>query len=1033
MAGKVIRKKRKLKGETERKNRNDSRITKKNLTILVHNTRGLLSNDSKFKLQEEIKYFNSPDIVLTTETFLPSNEVTNGKNPQYKDYYVAGISSRVTSREANRGGGSIILVKNGLLTEDLTHTVDCINEKIQITKVKLTGTGKCISCIYRAPQCRMEDEEKLYEYLRGISRNEIIVGDLNLPHVNWESLTAPKNNSEFLSSYMVSGMTQIIKEPTRGNPDNVLDIIMTHEPEKITEVTVHKDNTFDSDHYPITAKIEIKQVAENKREKFEVDDYAKADFTLYHQLVEDKNDYLMQFHGTIEEANRAQNEVMKEAWKIAVPKKIVDPNKKFTSESEIVKELRRQIRNKRTYMKRSKNARNLSMEVKDYLEESLRQEIKTLTKDLKKQLIKERIEDENRVFEKCGDAKGMKLHMEKFNKQPRVIPTKIKVDGNEYAEQKEVAEQLALAYMKQHTEENAPDPSRKHKCKVERMPECKFRLQWIKNEIDKLKVRTATGPDGVSAAMIKYAKNAIAPHLTNLFRTCYDRGEIPEEWRLSTVSPIHKGGDKTDTGQWRPIAVGSQKLKLNEKVITTGMMKYMERKKIWAKTQFAFRKGSSVVSNLVTHDLNIRRILRKRGQATIILCDAKKAYDKIDFQTLYNGMMDCGMPEKTITLIMNILTRRYFQVKVGDQLSEKHRPTSGCVQGSAASPIIFNMACNTACYAVAKEDRRYVQLSQFADDIKITAETHTVRGCEALKRTLANLEKWAKEHGIYFHGGKTKQLRIGKLGPRVDYFLDGVKIQINDEARDLGVHYNSNFNNHTHFGKIVGKINSWVYKFKQTVMSRDIKTMTIAWNALMASRIIFGIQIWGRVSRTQFQTLVRIQRRFLRGAKECENCPEILKKRQKDPKARCSKHVGPDPIDKLILKSEVKLFHDIQTGKNRVEGKLYEEEQHARDTRRRRQGMLRKIDQKVTGQEFAFANRVVDLWNAVNEAKNKTKYKNLELKKATKGIFKQILNKDPWMKRPDRYDYNEYKLSSGKRRAEEGTKRGIIFFRPPNK
>ena len=42
----------------------------------------------------------------------------------------------------------------------------------------------------------------------------------------------------------------------------------------------------------------------------------------------------------------------------------------------------------------------------------------------------------------------------------------------------------------------------------------------IEEKICKLKVKKATGPDGVAALLLKYAGMSIAPSLTSLFKQC---------------------------------------------------------------------------------------------------------------------------------------------------------------------------------------------------------------------------------------------------------------------------------------------------------------------------------------------------------------------------------------------------------------------------------------------------------------------------------------------------------------------------------
>ena len=60
--------------------------------------------------------------------------------------------------------------------------------------------------------------------------------------------------------------------------------------------------------------------------------------------------------------------------------------------------------------------------------------------------------------------------------------------------------------------------------------------------LDKLSSSAAPGPDGIPALMLKKGKNTISHILYNIFKTCFDSGDIPDLLKRSYIIPIHKGG-----------------------------------------------------------------------------------------------------------------------------------------------------------------------------------------------------------------------------------------------------------------------------------------------------------------------------------------------------------------------------------------------------------------------------------------------------------------------------------------------------------
>ena len=53
----------------------------------------------------------------------------------------------------------------------------------------------------------------------------------------------------------------------------------------------------------------------------------------------------------------------------------------------------------------------------------------------------------------------------------------------------------------------------------------------------------ASGPDNISACMVKATAHSIAPSMTKLFNICIRNGTLPSMWKRTNVVPIPKGMD----------------------------------------------------------------------------------------------------------------------------------------------------------------------------------------------------------------------------------------------------------------------------------------------------------------------------------------------------------------------------------------------------------------------------------------------------------------------------------------------------------
>ena len=67
--------------------------------------------------------------------------------------------------------------------------------------------------------------------------------------------------------------------------------------------------------------------------------------------------------------------------------------------------------------------------------------------------------------------------------------------------------------------------------------------QEIRKALFKQKNGKASGPDDISAEILKVFYFIISPYLVKLFNKMFTNAEYPESWSLGYLVPIFKGGD----------------------------------------------------------------------------------------------------------------------------------------------------------------------------------------------------------------------------------------------------------------------------------------------------------------------------------------------------------------------------------------------------------------------------------------------------------------------------------------------------------
>ena len=136
-----------------------------------------------------------------------------------------------------------------------------------------------------------------------------------------------------------------------------------------------------------------------------------------------------------------------------------------------------------------------------------------------------------------------------------------------------------------------------------------------------LKPHKASGPDSIPARLLKTAADELAPGLAHLFQISIDNGKIPLDWKTALVTPVFKKGNRSDTGNYRPISLTSIACKILEHAIHSCIINHFEHNQILTDCQHGFRKRRSCETQLIMTVDDLARGLNEKQQVDAILLD----------------------------------------------------------------------------------------------------------------------------------------------------------------------------------------------------------------------------------------------------------------------------------------------------------------------------------------------------------------------------------------------------------------------------
>ena len=156
-------------------------------------------------------------------------------------------------RDRSHHGGRVLIAVSNLVSSDI--------ELIDIELLLSPGPPMTICCKYilpQSPECHLANVIQAFNQFLSKNPHMVIVGDLNLPNIDWQSLTAPSPSSSFFCDSLFSlNLLQLVTEPTHIH-GNTLDVVITNQPHLVSNLSINNSSCHSkSDHHLITFNFDI--------------------------------------------------------------------------------------------------------------------------------------------------------------------------------------------------------------------------------------------------------------------------------------------------------------------------------------------------------------------------------------------------------------------------------------------------------------------------------------------------------------------------------------------------------------------------------------------------------------------------------------------------------------------------------------------------------------------------------------------------------------------------------------------------------
>ena len=845
-------------------------------------------------------------------------------------------------RESKQGGGVMVYINSKFTTSAVGGVkIDKRVESVWLDIKNNSGQTFRVAGYYRAPNQTAEvDKLMIDEINRGFSTNLgcrlLILGDFNLPDIDWEVLDGLSAKSEmFIDCCLDNFLTQYVSVPTCGN--SILDLVLAHE--IIPEAVEIGESLGNSDHNSISFRLNFSSVKPINKEK--VPNFNKGNYDLFREKLARVN-WEQALNGRdVYDMWDTFKSILDKVQRECIPYREIRGPYNKVKPVWLNRCIRSKIIEKRKAFKKFKrDGSMLSLNSYRVIRNDLNKAIKESKRVIEINLAKNCRKDSKRFFS-----------FYKNNSKDRVGP--LEVEGEIVEKDEKMVEVLNNYFSSVFTNENdfeviLADSAKNGEL---RMPEeFGLNIEEIRQAILGMSVSKAAGPDQIYSRVLHEGVDYFAKIFYLIFNRSLSFCEIPLDWKEANVVPLFKKGDKKEVSNYRPVSLTSLVGKILEKVIKNRICDFLEKNGLIMDSQHGFRTGRSCLTNLLSFFEYVTRKLDEASDVDIIYLDFSKAFDTVPHRRLLYKLRQIGVSEVIADWVENWLYGRTQRVVLNGHKSSWKSVGSGVPQGSVLGPLLFIIYVNDLELGLKSK------VWKFADDTKIASEVNTDSGAISLQRDIDRLVGWVDKWKMKFNSDKCKVMHIGHSNKEFGYSVEGDWLQEVEEERDLGVIVSKDMKFHKQClearnkaSRMLGMINRNVsYKSKDVIMK--------LYDAYVRPHLEYCIQAWAPYHVQDIEMLEKVQRRatkLIPGLRDLDYGDRL-------------KELNAFSVRRRVLRGDMIHLFLMLNCQGAGEFKNWFEIVSGSRTRGHKQ-KIRKHNFRLDVRKYFFSQRVINFWNRLPE------------------------------------------------------------------